>query len=444
LLIEFNPHSFESQKTQYMRLPYLIAVLLFTVTTNAQINYQPIYDNSTFNNRDVTLRPVGSTLSAAGVSGTGAATYKIPIWCMPGTNGMQPNISLAYSSQGGNGIMGMGWSIAGLSAITRVGRDIYHDGEVAAIEYSTSDRFALDGTRLVVNPSYMYGANGSYYALETEDFSQIVSSGTKGSGPESFTVRKKDGTLFEYGNSSNSRFLTNDDNHVMMWCLNKIQDNNGNYIDFEYSFEGRSLRLEKIKYTGNIYTSTPTYNTIDFDYAARIDQNKVYEAGSYLTTQFLLEKIKIVDENSVVQKSYELTYGNDNINSYLREVTEVNKNNDKLNSIQFKYGDNVQHLQESNVNITLNSSAYLHRGDFDGDGIGEMIAFNTAVASPGNYLYNTGFSIYKKNTSTNSYYQAVPTVTFLANYEKYKKQNYIASGYSLSKTDFNGDEKYIV
>ena len=50
---------------------------------------------------------VGVVAGSGGTSG-GAATYEIPIVVPPGRRGMQPSLSLSYSSRAGNGVAGMG------------------------------------------------------------------------------------------------------------------------------------------------------------------------------------------------------------------------------------------------------------------------------------------------------------------------------------------------
>ncbi len=62
---------------------------------------------------------VGSIPAEFNVSPTGAATYEIPIECPAGPNGLKPDLKFVYSSQMGDGLMGCGWTISGLSAITR-------------------------------------------------------------------------------------------------------------------------------------------------------------------------------------------------------------------------------------------------------------------------------------------------------------------------------------
>ena len=80
-----------------------------------------------------------------GVSETGAATYSIPLAVPPGTAGMEPRLSLNYSSQSGNGIAGVGWSLGGLTAITRCAQTIVHDGQTRGVQLDANDRFCLDG-----------------------------------------------------------------------------------------------------------------------------------------------------------------------------------------------------------------------------------------------------------------------------------------------------------
>jgi len=61
----------------------------------------------------------GRTPGAFAVSRVGTATYTIPIWAPPGPQGLQPKIALTYNSGHGNGYVGVGWSLSGLSSIYR-------------------------------------------------------------------------------------------------------------------------------------------------------------------------------------------------------------------------------------------------------------------------------------------------------------------------------------
>ena len=95
------------------------------------------------------------------VDESGAATYSIPLSTVPGTAGVVPQLSLEYSSQGGYGPLGRGWSLGGTSVISRcratreagdfIVDGVVTDGEPAPINYTASDRYCLDGQRLLLS-----------------------------------------------------------------------------------------------------------------------------------------------------------------------------------------------------------------------------------------------------------------------------------------------------
>src|SRR5262245_31287398 len=76
---------------------------------------------------------VGRTPGSASVTQSGAFSYHIPIWAPPGPGGIQPNLSLEYNSQAGNGPLGVGWSLGGLSSLTRCNRTVAQDGSALAV-----------------------------------------------------------------------------------------------------------------------------------------------------------------------------------------------------------------------------------------------------------------------------------------------------------------------
>lgn len=166
---------------------------------------------------------IGSTAGQFAVSDSGAATYSIPITVAPGVNGLQPGLALSYNSQSGDGPVGVGWNLSGLSAITRCPKTIATDGIREPINYdnivdpiSGNDAFCLDGQRLIPVPGSTSTApctfNGTSttcatweFRTEIENYSRIIGigdntvPGNPGSGPMRFQVYTKAGQILEYG-----------------------------------------------------------------------------------------------------------------------------------------------------------------------------------------------------------------------------------------------------
>ena len=236
----------------------------------------------------------------ADVNDNGAAVIKIPIDCPPGVNGMQPDLSFVYNSQAGDGIMGPGWSIGGMSKISRVPYKYHYSDYSNAVSFTDNDDFSLDGNRLIRATN-----NNKVYYLETFDNSVV----RYNSSNKSFTIEKPNGFVYTYGGTENSKnYVINNQNDMqpVEWHLNMIKDPYGNNINFAYDKDD----------DGGFYPSRITYGgyTIEFEYhsALRTDTQKKFFTDNtgkigYSKITKALSVIKFMRGDEAVH-SYHLTY----------------------------------------------------------------------------------------------------------------------------------------
>ena len=279
----------------------------------------------------------------------GMAGYTIPIWTVPGTAGMAPKISLSYSSGGGNGVAGYGWSISGISSIARGPKTLSHDGFRRGIEFDREDAYYLDGKRLVHIP-HLAGAGHSYagaeYRTDEESFSRVVAQGQSGAGPASFKVYTKEGLIIEYGVTINSRLRANgpvvDNNTVKTWMVSKISDYFGNFMVFEYENNPSTgeQTIVAINYTGKEGAGAhQPYASLAFEYEARNDTSFRYVAGAKYSSSKRLKTVKSLHGASVV-RSYTLDHvERDPVTrrSILTQITETGKNGESYKPTTFEY-----------------------------------------------------------------------------------------------------------
>lgn len=204
-----------------------------------------------------------------------------------------------------------------------------------------------------------------------------------------FRVVTKDGTQMDYGSTPDSRFLTDDGSEVMMWRLKRVEDVNGNYMEFVYttwtkpgtSFPitppvnyPRTSLIDKIIYTGNNNAGLAPYNEIKFNYIQSASPSETYDGGSKLQTFTVVGDIQIKGENSQLIKTYVFNYGHNNINTFLKEVIEKDGNGADLNSTIFKYGQEPANTVAADVLGTVSGNSEHISGDYNGDGISDVVA----------------------------------------------------------------------
>jgi hypothetical protein len=251
----------------------------------------------------------GFTPGAFRVTESGAAAYRIPIRVPPGIAGMEPSLALAYNSQVGNGLLGVGWSLEGLSFITRCPRTVAQDGVVGGINYDLNDRYCLDGQKLMLIAGASYGADGAEYRTERESFSKIISYGVAGNGPAWFKVWTKSGQLIEYGNTADSRIEAQGKTSVRVWAVNKVSDTKSNYFTLTYTEDNANGDFfpSRIDYTGNSNTVLQPQQSVQFSYVARADQTPAYQAGSLTRSMNVIGTIKTFVGATEVRE-YRLAY----------------------------------------------------------------------------------------------------------------------------------------
>nr|NQU89280.1 hypothetical protein [Bacteroidota bacterium] len=223
---------------------------------------------------------VGVTPGSFSVSETGEAKYFIPLEFPGGIGGMTPDLSLIYSSNGADGILGPGWSLGGLSVISQVPATRYHNGHKSAAfggDYR-SKAYTLDGQRLILMAQE--GDVKLEFRKEQDDFSRIIRKPRivqKDDNVYYFEVKTKSGLTYYYGENNDAllHFTLGEDDICVAYYVNRIVDNFGNTIQFNYENDvnTREIYIDKISYTHTtnaIGELNPATYEINFEY---IDRN---------------------------------------------------------------------------------------------------------------------------------------------------------------------------
>ncbi|MTK53336.1 RHS repeat-associated core domain-containing protein [Paludibacter sp.] len=274
---------------------------------------------------------VGTTAGSADVSPTGAATYTIPIHVPVAAGGLQPNLTVAYnSSQGGNSMLGYGWSLGGTSLISRTGSTIYHDGRTEGIQLSTNDNLMLDGQRLMLTGGTNLVENAVYHT-EIENYSTITMKTIN--GKLGFEVKTKDGDILQYGASDDSYIEAQGTSTPLCWLLYRVTDVNGNYATYSYEEDNAKgeFRIKRIDYGGNTTAGLTSYSSVEFFYETRNDIQTGYVAGTKSSQSVILSRIKVSTSN-LTDREYRFNYTYDGLYSKLSEVEEYGSDGSRYNS----------------------------------------------------------------------------------------------------------------
>jgi hypothetical protein len=271
----------------------------------------------------VQAESAGAIAGAFSVSHGGEATYTMPLAVPPGRAGMKPRLSVTYSSWSGHGILGMGFSLQGLSAIARCPSNIAQDGAIRPVRYDVLDHLCLDGSRLVAVGAKtgvvpQVGPTTLEYRTFPDSFAKVVAHFPAGwdgkkKGPQFFEVFTKAGRILEYGATASGQELAKS-GIVAAWWLTREKDRRGNAISYTYHndtdpTEGYTVEHypDRIDYTS--HPNAPASSAVIFGYGSAITPNTLFRGGMKLLQSKQLSQIQMVTEpGDVPVRTYEFYY----------------------------------------------------------------------------------------------------------------------------------------
>ncbi|MFC1748566.1 RHS repeat-associated core domain-containing protein [Pseudomonadota bacterium] len=358
-----------------------------------------------FSHKGLAAEP-GTIPTHFSVSPSGAATYTVPIEVPPGVNGVTPKISLVYNSQAGEGIVGLGWSIAGLSKISRCKGTIAIDGANQPIDYA-AERFCLNGQRLIKTGTTSAGARE--YRTEIDTFSRILAIGGTTAEPAYFEILTKSGETHVYGEgvenavSYPAENLNSEQNlglGVLSWGVTKVSDQSENYYLVDYSSHTTPFwKPSGIKYgseqVGNKYFD------IVFGYSSTLNTStshstisKYYSGNEYESSTRLSKVTVRLFDGSVNHRvkqysiNYELEPDTEAARSRVKNITLCGSDNTKCYDSPLSFGwrsqTNTGYSAASLGSVLSSGDEIAHNNiitDMDGDGIADVVSYSGGVVS---------------------------------------------------------------
>ncbi|WP_437729520.1 RHS repeat-associated core domain-containing protein [Sorangium sp. So ce861] len=363
----------------------------------------------------VTTVSAGAMAGTFSVTSSGEAVYVMPLTAVRGRAGVEPRLALHYDSSAGEGVLGAGFSIAGLSAITRCPTSLAQDGEIRGVRYDAEDALCLDGKRLV---AVGRAAGTIEYRTLPDTMVKVVGHyAAEGDAPAEalfFEAMMPSGLVIEYGKSYSGKPLARG-GAARAWLATKARDGRGNAMTYEYcsadAEEGFTAEyaIDEIRYTS--FEGEPALapsRAVRFVYETRepAEVRTHYAAGMALQRSLRLDEIQMLGADDTLVRRYGFTY----------EVSEATKRM-LLTEVEECAGDGVckppTRFQYSRSEagfrrIATDAAAPTSRKaspmlfDIDGDGLDDLVVPDVVagLSTPENPI--TGWLVARNRRSSGS------------------------------------------
>ncbi|HZF53807.1 MAG TPA: SpvB/TcaC N-terminal domain-containing protein, partial [Polyangiaceae bacterium] len=329
----------------------------------------------------------GSTPGSFSVTSTGEASFVMPLVTPPGR--VEPHLALAYSSAGGDGVLGRGFSLTGPSAITRCPSTLVRDGEIRGVRYDADDKLCLDGKPLI--PVGKEPGLVEYRALPDAFVKVLGHDPDEGGTPRSFEVFTPSGLVIEYGTSDGTRPL-GPGGVPRAWLAAVVRDGRGSSMSYGYCFADAGEYTAEFALDEIVYTRFEGSPALEASRAVKLvygtkepeDIRTLYSGGMALQSSLRLEQIQMVGPGEELVRSYAFTYALSPTTSrtLLAEVAECAGDGVCKPPTRFQYQSREAGFEKHKTGVATPTSrkASPILSDIDGDGLDDLVVPDTDKA----------------------------------------------------------------
>ncbi|WP_411279247.1 SpvB/TcaC N-terminal domain-containing protein [Gemmatimonas sp.] len=383
------------------------------------------------------------------VTPDGAATYRVDLNVPVGRAGMQPELGFDYSSRAGNGILGVGWILRGISQISRCTIRPENGDAPPPTQFQFTDTLCLDGDPLIIaqaepGPNNVPTVTNTFHP-QHDPFTRVLRTSA------GFTVQRRDGRQQYYGGAGAqlTTALTSVDpsgypeygdglTKTAAWFIRETVDRSGNAVRYEYEDGGYAdrncaitnkpcsaaeLRPRSITYTHA--ADLPATRRVDFEYEDRTDWSFNWIQRFPLQVSKRLREVRISGPMPVAigpVRSYRLTYdyGPVSRRSRLTRVHECDGAGVCKQPLELSYEDGDQYYDVAATDFvpTPSQTRDMYASDLDGDGMDDVLyrVGNMRTVAEGGFGKRTLTTIadweYRRGTITKGVPRLAPPIRF--------------------------------
>ena len=370
---------------------------------------------------------------------TGTGNFSVPIAVPPGRNGLQPSLTLGYSTGSGNGPFGLGWnmSLPGVARKTNLGIPRYDDHKDVFVLSGAEDLIPVDRGQEVQQgqPTHIW----VQYRPRTEGLFARIIHHKWSDGRDYWEVRTKDGMVTWYGDpdaigeANTVIYDPENPRHIAQWSIFRTVDPFGNEVLYEYErdlelspYPFAQLFLKRIKYADFTHNNEKKYLcSVELEYTDREDAHSEFRQGFEIRTRRRCTSVNTfthpldvhmapagytpsgTNSNSIKVKSYALTYRDQIGEHALNKVSVLahvqatgyarvsgNEVTESLPPVEFEYTDfdvsrrDLRFLDQAHLPVLGLNHPDMDLVDLTGNGLPDFIQMS--AGQPIRYWRNKG------------------------------------------------------